>query len=135
MRRKGSYKNLSFIFDDELNSAEFLINASDLNSVEAYVEYISLISEYTAIEKPDYIVFNKKESGFVLEKATVGFTKEIIFNQLKAAGVLKILIVVNQHLYDTFYKDIEKRNPLMKSCLSLEETYSWIYNHRYTNLV
>ncbi len=130
MRVNGSYKDLVFIFDEDLNSAEFVINSFDLRSAEAYINFIALVSEYAMIEKPDYIIFNKKESGFVLDKSILTFTKGLIFNQLKSSGVSKIIMVVNLPLYESIYKDIEKRNSLMKSFLTLEEAYSWILANR-----
>lgn len=126
MQTEVIYKTLRVITDTDIRSAEFIINDYNLESPDAYIKFISLVSEYIEAHFPEYVIFNKKDSDFELDKLTIPFTRDIIFKQLRFFGVRKVLMVVSENQFEKTYKDIEARIPLMKGFLNLEEAYQWI---------
>ncbi len=126
MKLNIKYKNIDLVKDEECNSIEFIANKQTLKNVESYINIITLIAEYAEIKSPEFIVFNKSNTSYELSAEIMNYTKSIIFTQLKTWGIKKVLMVVKESAYIKKYHNIEKKEPFIKSFISVDEAYEWM---------
>lgn len=125
MKTTLRYKNLEIIRVEKLNLIELTLQDSYYNA-DTYIDFITMVLEYIEKKRPHYVLFNKLNVERELSRATLNFTKNIIFTQMKAQGVKKILMVVNESQFEESYRNIDKKIEFMKGFDSLENAYSWV---------
>lgn len=120
------YKKLKFQTNAMLDYLELLIDEENFYDESSYIESISIMLEFALYRKPKFLIINKLTSHFKLSKELFGFTMKTIYSPLKAAGVTKVIMLVDNQAYEGIYKNIEKIEPFMIAFKSIEEIENWI---------
>jgi hypothetical protein len=120
------YKGLQFRHNIHLEYLELLVDNDVFCDNESYIFSISIMAEYAIYIHPKYLVINKLDSVFELNKELIGFTNNSILKPLKEAGVRKIIMLVSNSLFEERYSDIELRNPFMIAFRNGEDMNKWI---------
>jgi hypothetical protein len=120
------YKDLKFRRNLQFNYLELIMDNENFSDKPNYVKSISNTVEYAISVHPDYLVMNKLETNFRLTEDLFEFTMKTLFSQLKESGIKRIVMLVDETLYNMHYTDIEKVDSYMVAFKTIEDMEGWI---------
>ena len=120
-----SFRGLKLLVNEDINSVEYIADSSLVSDTD-YLGVFSLLSEFCMLFHPKFLIINKISSSFKIPSDLVGFSRDIFFEQLKAYGVQKLIMVVDIDSYNKIYKFIEGIDPFIIGFYSSIDACNWI---------
>lgn len=121
-----NYKGLTFCVNKELDYIELIVDKENFDNKEKYIYSMSYMLELLLHKLPSYLIINKLNSSFEIQKEMFNFTRNNIFQPLKSSGIKRFIFLVKEDEYNLRYKRIGDFEPDAIAFTSKENIEKWI---------
>lgn len=123
---KEEYKGLILSTFPKLRTLEVLVDKFNFHDRESTIISLSILVEYIAYHPHRFVIFNKLNTDYEADTSLHAFIKNLIYSQLKAAGVRKVIFLVNQELYDKIYQKFSHGKDFMMGFIQRTDALEWL---------
>ncbi len=107
---KEFYKDISYINHKEHSLFEIILGENNIDSSAVFIEKISVFVELICLKKPLFVLFNKRDEDFKINKAIYNFTHNQILDSIFKSGVRAVFFLVTDERYELYKNSINREN-------------------------